>query len=464
MLLLILCIAERFDLGPYEIETASPTSFVRQLFEIDNGGEVADGTDPQSEKRLDEWINALFVADSLSDELTSSCSPHEFFMLVPTILDQSMEACARGRLSVETLKSGLDCKRAFMQCYEASLTRLSTDLREPFLLPAVLLGLQWVAKELWRATGTITVKLSVLQTLIKPPTSTESNELHQTILSLVAERLCVLLQPIANVESHQQTAAAIMKSLSSQITPRRTANWVPEVFLPTPTHSAGLAASLIESIHQLVNWSMLLDVNTPPPRFTFKVILGGVQLYGAARMIEVLLRELKLLLATAKFDAALDVIAAVVCAPSSTSHDYARHLSLQGALTMAHADTAKTLKKGDIDTAEALIRLYRRVATLSMGVSQAEVVMDPTTAIDHEISNIALDGIDMDSAADTAQLNVPALEAPSNDLSQILDRTNAVGNNGTTGLSTVMEDPFGLNSGDMQMMNFDDMDLEGMFP
>jgi mediator of RNA polymerase II transcription subunit 5 len=63
-------------------------------------------------KHLGDWIAALFVADSLSDELTSSCSPHDFYRLLPTLLHQSLKACDGGKLSFDTLKSGFDCRSA----------------------------------------------------------------------------------------------------------------------------------------------------------------------------------------------------------------------------------------------------------------------------------------------------------------------------------------------------------------
>lgn len=72
--------------------------------------ESLDDLDEARRKHLGDWISALFVADSLSDELTSSCSPHEFYKLLPTLLNQSMEACASEKINIESLKTGFDCK------------------------------------------------------------------------------------------------------------------------------------------------------------------------------------------------------------------------------------------------------------------------------------------------------------------------------------------------------------------
>ncbi len=110
ILLLLLTVTRRYELAPSDIGATSTTSFVRELLEMEAAEESLDHLDESKRKHLGDWIAALFVADSLSDELTSSCSPHEFYKLVPTLLQQSLEACASGRLSTETLKSGFDCK------------------------------------------------------------------------------------------------------------------------------------------------------------------------------------------------------------------------------------------------------------------------------------------------------------------------------------------------------------------
>jgi hypothetical protein len=60
-------------------------------------------------KHLGDWISALFIAEQLSDELTSSCSPQEYYSLVPALCSQSLEACESGKLSLENLKSGFEC-------------------------------------------------------------------------------------------------------------------------------------------------------------------------------------------------------------------------------------------------------------------------------------------------------------------------------------------------------------------
>ena len=51
-------------------------------------------------------------AEGLSDELFTNCSPHQFYLLIPTLLRQSVTAYQRGKLTHDLLKAGLDCKCA----------------------------------------------------------------------------------------------------------------------------------------------------------------------------------------------------------------------------------------------------------------------------------------------------------------------------------------------------------------
>lgn len=112
ILLLVLTVTYRYELGPSEIGIRSSMSFVRQLLEAEAAEQMLEDLDDLKRKHLGDWIAAIFVADSLSDELTSSCSPHEFYKLLPTLLCQSIEACEGGKMSIESLKSGFDCKFA----------------------------------------------------------------------------------------------------------------------------------------------------------------------------------------------------------------------------------------------------------------------------------------------------------------------------------------------------------------
>lgn len=113
ILLLILTFKYRLNLSFVEIGARSPSSFVRHLVESDSVHQNISDMDEGTSKHLGDWISALFIAEQLSDELTSSCSPQEYYYLVPALCSQSLEACESGKLSLENLKSGFECRFTF---------------------------------------------------------------------------------------------------------------------------------------------------------------------------------------------------------------------------------------------------------------------------------------------------------------------------------------------------------------
>jgi mediator of RNA polymerase II transcription subunit 5 len=111
ILLLVLAFKHRYDLTPAELGISTNDSFLLKL--LDRGAcsqKLADLSEKQNND-LSAWIGALFIAEGISEETMSSCSPHEFYMLVTTLFDQSLGACESGKLEFDTLKGGFECKR-----------------------------------------------------------------------------------------------------------------------------------------------------------------------------------------------------------------------------------------------------------------------------------------------------------------------------------------------------------------
>lgn len=110
ILLLILAFKYKYDLTPSDLGIDNPDSFVlRLLAKGDASQKLEDLTEKQSQN-LGAWISALFIAEGISDESMSSCSPQEFYLLVATLFSQSLGACESGKLEFETLKGGFECK------------------------------------------------------------------------------------------------------------------------------------------------------------------------------------------------------------------------------------------------------------------------------------------------------------------------------------------------------------------
>ena len=110
ILLLVLAFRYRLNLTALELGATDSSTFVCRLMESNSADQKFDELDDRMSKHLGDWISALFIAEELSDELTSSCSPQEYYSLVPALLSQSLEACESGKLSLDSLKSGFECR------------------------------------------------------------------------------------------------------------------------------------------------------------------------------------------------------------------------------------------------------------------------------------------------------------------------------------------------------------------
>ena len=110
MLLLVLCAVDRLQLSSSELGIPAGKSFTRQLLDQDATEERLSELEESRKGFLGQWISGFFVAESLSDELTTACSAQEFYLLVPTLISQSLDACASGHLSVDALRSGFECE------------------------------------------------------------------------------------------------------------------------------------------------------------------------------------------------------------------------------------------------------------------------------------------------------------------------------------------------------------------
>ena len=282
---------------------------------------------------------------------------------------------------------------------------------------------------------------------------------------MVADPLHLQLQAITGDDPQKRIALAIAEALDPYLTHKQRVNWKSEDLQSLTASPGGLLISLCQMFHQLLDWSTSLEVNANPPKFTFRLVSAALHLHGAPKVLLVFLKETKSLVGTEKLEAGLDVLTSIICAPFADTYASTHCLSFRDALKIQHANLAKTLKAGDTLFAEVVVRLHRRVETFSAAAPQQEIAIDPANAIGQEISNMDLQNINLEAATENAEIDVSALvvQPTSEDIDQILEGAAGMENFGTNTMGSGTDDVFGLEGGDMQMMNFDDMDLEGMF-
>lgn len=110
ILLLVLVFKYRYDLSPSDLGIPGNNSFVLKLLDRGSCSQKLNELTEKQNKDLGAWIAALFIAEGISEETMSACSPQEFYMLVATLFDQSLAACESGKLDFDTLKGGFECK------------------------------------------------------------------------------------------------------------------------------------------------------------------------------------------------------------------------------------------------------------------------------------------------------------------------------------------------------------------
>lgn len=112
VLLLLLALAYRYNLGPSDVGVKSPDSFVAKLLNLGHQSRPSDHLSEQEKGHLDGWIRGLFdqEAGGLTDDLISSCPPQDFYLLVPTLFQNIVLAVGTGHLSEDSLKGGVECR------------------------------------------------------------------------------------------------------------------------------------------------------------------------------------------------------------------------------------------------------------------------------------------------------------------------------------------------------------------
>ncbi|KAK9473833.1 mediator complex, subunit Med5, partial [Dipodascopsis tothii] len=168
VLLLVLSFVLHFSLDPADLGDLGPDSFCLRFVASSSAALTVESLEQDISDLLGGWIMALYDSNGISDELMRSCSPKDYFLLVPTLFQQSVHACARNVLDLDTLKGGLEY---FLQ---------------PFLLPSLVGALHWITNHMW-VQRDLAVPLQILQAFLLPPAlSDEAQAVHRIVLNLCA--------------------------------------------------------------------------------------------------------------------------------------------------------------------------------------------------------------------------------------------------------------------------------------
>lgn len=435
IMLLISAFSNRLSLGESDLGPFGDASFVSSFLQHANDEQYHDNMSEDVKKHLGEWVYALFIAEGLSDEVMSSCSPQDFYRLVPTLLSSSLTACEVGKMSIDTLKAGFEY------------------LLEPFLLPSLIPAISWLTSPAASHHNQQHVE-QLLFTLLKEPGSVEPREIHQTILGIVATKTAAP----PNVDINSQSVADALARYAG-FTSIVSAN-IQEIE-SWSAMAGGVISQVEQAVQALTLWASANTALVAPPTSGCVQLIAALDIYDASTVI---MRLCKLLLGhynTVDHASALDLIAtAIVCIDEhSTSNRFA------DALAFEQQNLLALLKNNETFLAEEIVRLSRRVELLSTVVAQTDLPIDDVvTTLMPELTEADMQSVqafpDQSTDLPTTQDDVPQ------DIDQMLDAAAAMGNmeqdNNTLGGN--LDDMYlDLDTGDMDLDNFDDFDMEGMF-
>lgn len=492
ILLLVLAFAYRYNLTAVDIGIRPPQSFVANLI---NKGQWNRGLDELSEQErghLGGWIQGLFdnEAGGLGDELMSSCPPQEFYLLVPTLFHNMVLALSVGYLQEESLKTGMEY------------------LVDTFLLPSLVMAINYLATQLWNdRQDERKAAIRILQLiLLTKHGSHEAQTMLSAVLNVVAKPLENALRLYQRQDPQSQEVDPLLNAIKENVRlSRRTAgaghndmeSW-------TSTPGGGLAAAVRHTIQALMQWASHPGPNIAPTSYTHRQMLAASRMLGAKRLLYIILDEVKQQTETAIAAAAAsnpnnnngdntsdpatasasvinDVALAIICAPdvsnvppptvmallaanpNNNNKDQSDQqqqqqppippqtaLSLRAALR-AEAEDFKTIQKSDPLLADIVVGLYRRVeAQLHVlepvaAVAAMEAAADAEAAAVNEMFDAAAAGADLAGLAAMGGSGAAA-GAGADGVSGDGVGDGMGGGGGAGGGVGSMNDPFGLDS------------------
>lgn len=393
VLLLILATMHRYELTESEIGSFASDSFIIKLLNNFSTSMPVSALDHDQHKQFTKWVQGLYATDEqgetsgISDETMSHCPPQSFYLLVPTLFEQSVQACKLLVLNMNTLKGGLEF------------------LLEPFLLPSLIGGLSWVTKHSWEDHGDTEILLQMLRKLLQPDSiSGDAQAMHQTILGMIARPLVMSLQALQRRQPKRKDVIPLIDVLGPYVESQRSGKCsAAEINEWSTTADGGLRAVVRNTIRGLVRWSSQASINSLPYNYTHKTMIAALEILGADEVLAVILDELKSQTLNGSGSAALEIATTIVCAPlpvpalsqanalmqfdQSAPAPVNQRRTLRQAL-QAQLGEPKALLSMDTERVEALVRLGRRV--------EAQLVIPPQMSM--PMTNLDLHDMSMTSA------------------------------------------------------------------
>lgn len=304
------------------------------------------------------------------------------------------------------------------------------------MLPALVTAIVYLSNCLWmdRPEENKAI-IKILQLILKPSQklSPESSDMLNSVKNIVAKPLENGLRTYQRQNPKSQDVEPLLEVIKENIGLSRRTGAAGDKELGTWSNGSGIGGGLVANIKHTVNSLAMWSMHQPviPTAYTHRLILVGLKVLGAKRVLNAILEELKQQTeaATGSVSYGYDVAVSLVCAPDVTNVTYNANnsaqsllddgtgqvqpaprqlrLSLRDVLRWAAEDWKKVQKKDPV-MAEIIVRLYQRVekqmqpAALAMPGSldpAAGIIADALAVDDATAAAMGADPMSLDSAA-----------------------------------------------------------------
>ena len=324
------------------------------------------------------------------------------------------------------------------------------------------------------------------------PSSGDAQAMHSTIIAMVSSRLEKCFRTLQRRDSTRTNIEPLVQAIKSNAHYDRSIHaTIRELEQWTNAPNSTLNTALRHTIQQLTQWASTAAISPNPPSYTHRQVYASTSTLGVYQTVRAIVDEVKAQTEAGNGAAALDIGVSIICAP--TIEDSPIPIDWIGSSIPAPApprtrmnlreilkhvfDNAAPLVATDPSSAEAIVRLHRRVeaqlASIGQAGLQAPVISLPNVS-DMQAQTIS-DDINkaMEDAANASlanDLEIPtmdkkALERSMEELSGPtgLDLSNMgmdTGDNMTGDMNANLGSLPDLDLGDMNNMGMDmDMDM-----
>jgi mediator of RNA polymerase II transcription subunit 5 len=321
------------------------------------------------------------------------------------------------------------------------------------------------------------------EAILTVPSSGDAQAMHTTIIAMTSSRLEKCFRTLQRRDPSQTNIEPLLQAIKGNAHYDRSPYAsIRELEQWTNAPNSSLNSALRHTIQQLAQWASTAAINPNPPSYTHRQIYASSNTLGVYQTVRAIVDEVKAQTEAGNGAAALDIGVSIICAPtvedspipidwigSSIPAPTPPRTRMNLREMLKHVfDNAAALVATDPSSAEAIVRLHRRVeaqlASIGQAGLQAPVISLPNVNINDMQAQSISDDINkaMEDAANASLSN--DLEIPNMDKKALERSMEELTNSGGLDLSAMGIETGDNMNGDMNgnLGNLPDLDLGDM--